>query len=196
MKLKNALISSCIILASCASNQSTNFLSSGSIVLSKTVPNSVASQQIAKEKLDFEDMNQLLGYFPPTDEFSPAFNETWLEINSKEGKVSLMQGDLPIEQFNFTGIISAKEGAYYVSAKQIDPIWNAPASYFINRGLSIPSNSSRAGAYGDMAVFATGGLVIHSAPVWISEVGGLKVSQKKLSKIFSSLPLGSQILVK
>ena len=182
-------------LCSCSTMQdsSDNFLNSGSIVISKILPSeniSTAQSDID----DFEGMNQLLGYFPPSEEFTPAFNETWLEI--RKGKASLMQGGVVIDRINVEGLNLAKSGYYFVNSKELEPLWAAPSTYFTSRGLSIPENNKRSGAYGEMAIFTTGGLVLHSAPVWTSEVGGLKFSQKKLTKLFSSLPLGSQIVVK
>ena len=212
MIFKNALkllclLSSSFIFCSCGAINdmsdptSAGYLGSGSIVISKLVPSSNNLNNIlasTESSDDCSSMNQLLGYFPPSEDFTPAFNEMWLEINTKEHTASLMQGSLATEIFQLTRSVVATPGQYYVKAKELNPLWQAPESYFSKRGLSIPEENSRlrSGAFGDKAIFTTSNLVIHNAPFWNQEVGGLRLSNKKLSKVFSSLPLGSPIVVR
>ena len=171
-----------------------NYLESGTILVSKSVENylNVASLQNSTSN----EMNNLVGFFPPSKDFTPAFNELWLEVNTKNETISVKNGSETVNKFDTYGAKFAKKGSFFITSKNTAPKWQAPNSYFNSRGLAVPQDTNRVGAYGKTAIFATENLVIHTSPFWTSEVGGIKVSEKKLSKVFASLPVGSPIIIK
>ena len=185
---------SILLLASCSYNTPNNYLESGTILVSKSVGNYINTASL-NDNTNTE-MNKLLGFFPASDDFSPAFNELWLEIDTQNETISVKNGSKVIHHFNTFGAKFTSRGHFFVTSKDKAPKWQAPNSYFTSRGLQVPSDKTRAGAYGSVAIFGTNNLVIHSSPFWTSEVGGVKVSESKLNTFFNKLPVGSPIVVK
>lgn len=84
-----------------------------------------------------------------------------------------------------------------VVLKQESPLWYAPDSYFRQRGLRVPAafvqERLRRGALGPYALFLSDGIPLHTAPLWSTEVGGLRVSEEVGAALFSLIPLGTTI---
>ena len=146
-------------------------------------------------------MTPLIGFFPPTTAYVPAINEAWLEVDSSRNTISLHVGSEVVEHTIAEGISDYPTGNYYVTNKIENPVWIANDEYFSSRGLSIPVADNdflrmRKGALGKMLIESSDNLSIHSAPLWTSEVGGIRAKHSDLSPIFESLPIGAPIVVK
>jgi hypothetical protein len=175
------------------SAKNSGFLSTGTIVLSRQLP--AESQEVSQEVF-----SPVLGYIPPMTGILPASNEMWIEIDTQALSVSLYHGNEIVKSFKAEGTVTIAPGKYALQYKQKYPTWYAPNSYFEKRALSVPAEQDRSrfmkGALGEYALYPTSGFIIHSAPFYSNDVGGLRVPEDELSAIFSQLQVGSSVVVK
>lgn len=173
--------------------QQQDFLASGTIIISHSVPDRETSQPETA-------LAPLIGYFPPAASYLPADNETWLEIDRNSKKVNVYKGKSLIKQIAAEGQVSIDVGEYYLQRKQKQPLWYASDEYFQKRQLSTPTAGDRLryrkGALGKYALYPTTTFPIHCGPVWSDDVGGLRISSNDLSSIYYMLPVGAPIVVK
>ncbi len=124
----------------------------------------------------------------------------WLSIDASKGVISLMEGQETIASAQTDGKIKLEPGRYTILHKQRSPLWYAGDSYFTKRGLEVPGAGDksryRRGALGDFALFIDKETSLHSSLVWSDEVGGLRVSDEELRKIYYSVDIGSLIEIK
>ncbi len=189
------LVSICIastLLSGCAKSVFTSpqaseeFTQDGSIVISRPLPHRYnASLPLTA-----------LG-FVPTYQSAPG---NWLLIDTAKKTISLMEG----EKVSMTspadfGLSSIKPGSYSLLHKQRNPLWYAPESYFVSRKLAVPPDGDRSrfrrGALGDFVLYLDKDTPIHSGALWSGDVGGVKLDDNALSKIFYVLQIGSPIQV-
>ncbi len=172
------------------------YLSSGSVVLSKTLPavTTVQSIQSSESRL----FSPIVGYIP--DRFlshaGPSFR---LELDLGKNSLVLFEGNKQIASAKADGSLNLTPGAQLsIKLKEKHPAWYAPDSYFTSRGLSVPRPSDhesrlRRGALGELALFLSDGQVIHSAHWWTSEVGGWRVNETALKSIFEKIESGTRV---
>lgn len=95
---------------------------------------------------------------------------------------------------------SMRPGRYTVALKQANPLWYAPASYFTQRSLPVPAEGSRErfkrGALGSYAIFLNEQTPIHTGPVGMPEIGGLRISPQEMSQIFEAIEVGAPVEVR
>lgn len=188
------------ILSSCSLGifKNKDFVESGTIIISHQVP--LKTAPVAFHSTEEKLFAPLIGYFPPTLSYLPAENETWLEINKANSKISLYKGTTIIKEMKAEGSSSLPTGDYFLQRKQKEPIWYAPDNYFTNRQLKLPSADDklryRKGALGKFALFPTTSFPIHCAPLWSEDVGGLKVTPLDLASIYYMIQVGAPIVVK
>ncbi len=125
---------------------------------------------------------------------------SWLSINLMSRTISLMEGDKTLSTSQAQGLSSLKPGKYELRHKQRNPLWYAPDSYFVSRGVPVPPEGDKnrylRGAFGDFALFIEKDLPIHCSPVWTPEIGGIQISEGDLSKMYYLLPVGAPIEVR
>jgi lipoprotein-anchoring transpeptidase ErfK/SrfK len=174
----------------------TSFLKSGTLLLSHRVP---TKSSIIGMDNNHPTVAPLIGYFPPAIGYVPTKDELWIKISSKEKKLFLMKGKENSLEIQAEGKISVSKGKYLLQQKQKNPLWYAPDSYFSKRLLNIPEQTDRTryrrGAYGEFALYATDSFVIHSAPIWTEEVGGLKIKASDISLLYSQIQIGTPVVV-
>jgi len=189
---KSLLIVALLFLCSCSSG--TGFksvpapalLSDGVIVLSRPAPMvSNVSGEISA-----------LGFLP----VQAAPSGVWLAINSAGTTLSLMDGDKVLSSVSGEGIQKIKPGEYKLMHKQRSALWYAPDSYFSARNLPVPPQGDRLrfrrGALGDFVLFINKETPIHSGPIWLDEIGGIRMNENDISRIYYRLPVGATIEVK
>lgn len=90
-------------------------------------------------------------------------------------------------------------GARSVIGKELNPVWKAPPTYFLRRGLPVPADDSPArlktGALGSQALMLEGAVAIHSGAVWSDDVGGVKVSAQDMALLFDAISIGATVEV-
>ncbi len=108
-------------------------------------------------------------------------------------------GETPITM-KAHGAYSLRKGTYTVALKQTDPLWYAPPTYFLRRGMKVPADGSKArfmrGALGHQALFFDKQLAVHSGPVWNDEIGGVKLSREDMARVFETVSVGTVIEVR
>jgi len=97
------------------------------------------------------------------------------------------------------GAYAMKHGTFSVARKEANPTWEAPPTYFLRRGLSLPPEGSpertMRGALGKQALFLDQGKAIHSGPVWNDDVGGIKLSSQDMALLFDAVTVGATVEV-
>ena len=183
---------------------SSEFLPSGSIVLSRQLP---AEGQVdgdvaipGSSAAETAGLAALVGYFPPSDAFLPADNETWIMIESASSKILVFRGETKVKEIQAEGKVTMGLGNYNLQHKQKRPLWYANDDYFAKRNLPIPPAGDRAryrrGALGTFVLYPKVDFPIHSGPIWSEDVGGLRVSRADLSAIYYMVPVGTAVVVK
>ena len=89
---------------------------------------------------------------------------------------------------------------FSVTRKETNPLWQAPPTYFLRRGLSVPGEGSpersMRGALGGQALFLDQGRAIHSGPIWNDDVGGIKLSSQDMAMLFDAVAVGATVEVR
>lgn len=98
------------------------------------------------------------------------------------------------------GAYAMKPGSFSVTRKETNPLWQAPPTYFLRRGLSVPEDGSpersMRGALGGRAIFLDQGRAIHSGPVWNEDVGGIKIASQDMAMLFDAVTVGATVEVR
>ncbi len=109
------------------------------------------------------------------------------------------EGDSPLI-LKAQGAYAMKHGTFAIVRKEEDPLWQAPPSYFLRRGLPVPAEGSPAremrGALGTHAFFLDHERAIHSGAVWNDDVGGIKLSRQDMSLLFDAVAVGTVVEVR
>jgi len=142
----------------------------------------------------------IFGYAPTTPGFLPAENEAWLLVDKDSKEVALYEGRTEVLRFKAFGEVSLNEGKYFIQSKDVSPSWYASDEYFTSRDLMVPSLQDslrwRKGVLGKQALLLPEGFAIHSARLWTKEVGGLRLEEQELSKLYDKLSPSSLVVVR
>ncbi len=164
-----------------------NWLQDGMIAFSRPAPNVSPAMPIS-----------MLAFFP----VRTSQVGSWLSIESQRGAVSLMDGDKTVSSVHAEGTIGLAPGSYQILHKQRSALWYADDNYFKARKLPIPAQNDksryRRGALGDFALFIGNNapVPLHSGPIWSPEIGGMRLNDDDLSRIYYQLPVGAAVEVK
>ena len=123
-----------------------------------------------------------------------------LTIDTSKHSITIhREGHAPLE-LKAQGAYAMKHGTFSIARKEVNPLWQAPPTYFLRRGLSVPPEGSpeRAmrGALGTQALFLDGERAIHSGPVWNDDVGGIKLSSQDMALLFDAVMVGATVEVR
>lgn len=103
-------------------------------------------------------------------------------------------------KMNAQGAYALTKGTFKVQQKVTDPTWKAPPTYFLRRGLQIPEEGSPAqlvkGALGRQALFMSDTVAIHNSAVWSAEVGGVRLANDDMARLFESVKTGATVEVR
>ena len=161
------------------------FLPSGSIIISSPIPSAITPTPL-----------RLFGFLPSAD----SEKISWLSVDRARGRVALMHGSEEVSSIRAEGVDFLMPGTYSLVHKQRAPLWHAPDSYFTARNLPVPPEGDaarfRRGALGEAALFIDPQTPLHSALAWSSEVGGVRLEEPILDRLYSELPVGAVVEVK
>ncbi len=164
---------------------------SGSITLSRSNPGQAISNS-------YDTPSTALGFVPASLHGAPT--GSWVSIDTSKKSLELMKGDQVVAHLSGLGVESLKPGLFKVKHKQRNPLWYAPDSYFTARSLPTPMEGDKArfrrGALGDFVIFLDQDTPIHSGPIWLDSIGGVKMDEAELSKLYYSLEVGAAVEVK
>jgi hypothetical protein len=98
------------------------------------------------------------------------------------------------------GAYALAKGSFSVVRKEVEPLWQAPPTYFLRRGLQVPDEGTPAramrGALGSQALFISKAVAIHSGPIWNDDVGGVKLSATDMAMLFDVVGIGAAVEVR
>ncbi len=193
-------IGSCIVLSGCAmlgapSHSDKAWLLDGSLVLSRPVP--------VPTKTLVSNTSQASQPSPDTAGAGVTVEQPGVPsiIISREAKTltAIRPGEAPLV-LKTEGAQYLKEGSFSITQKQENPLWYAPRKYFTNRSMTVPEEGSRErfkrAALGSRTIFLNDQTPIHSGPVWMQEIGGLRVNPGEMSQIYSMISVGTRVEVR
>lgn len=181
-----------IISQSTSSKTASRWIKSGELTISRANPGVMLPSATDTQP------TTALGFVPASLHGAPV--GSWVSIDSSQGTIQLMKGDQSVAQLKGTGLASLRPGLFKVKHKQRNPLWYAPDSYFSSRNLPPPVEGDKArfrrGALGDFVIFLDQETPIHSGPIWLDSIGGVKMEEADLSKLYYSLEVGAAVEVK
>jgi hypothetical protein len=164
------------------SNQ--RWLKDGSITIVRNMPSVTSAQPPT-----------VLGLLPDTLD-----GDIWLDIDTGNSLVSLKEGAETLHSTKVEGIEDLTPGTYQLVHKQRRAPWYAPKSYFSRRKLPIPPEGDKSrflrGALGDFALFIDQATPIHSGPVPSDDIGGIKLNEDDIARLYYKLEIGSAIKIR
>jgi lipoprotein-anchoring transpeptidase ErfK/SrfK len=93
-----------------------------------------------------------------------------------------------------------RPGSFSVTQKENDPLWYAPKEYFMKRALPVPPEGSRErfkrAALGNQTLYLNDQTPIHSGPVWMNEIGGVRLNSSAMSELYSMVQVGARVEVR
>ena len=136
--------------------------------------------------------------------------KSWLEINSSAGQVTAKNSMHTVFQMRlqFEDIFQELhfEKKTEVVMVSDNPVWIAPAEYFLARGLPVPpegdSRRFLEGILGSHAIYLSNGQVIHSGPSQAqtldpsTRVNGYRVAPEKMRDLLRHVKVGMPVIVR
>jgi hypothetical protein len=111
-----------------------------------------------------------------------------------------MDGDKEVNVITGEGVEKLKPGIYQLLHKQRNALWYAPDSYFSARDLAIPAQGDRSryrrGALGDFVLYIDKDTPIHNSPIWDDEIGGVRLDDADMSRLYYALEVGAAVEVR
>jgi len=165
-------------------NDSVKWASEGSLVIARPLP-----------KLS-QTETRLWGFMPHKSDSNSKYQ---LVINKSSSSVTVFHGSNRLDTFHIDNIDQLTPGEYTVKHKQRHPVWYATDKYFQNRGLSLPAQNSKErylkGALGDFVIYLDEKTPLHNSAVWAEDVGGIRVADNVIAKIYYQIEVGSLVQV-
>lgn len=163
------------------------WLIDGSLALSRPVPNIELASSTGQSA-------------SPAPEVSSSSGATQIIVSRQAKTVTALRpGQSPLV-FKSEGAQLLSQGSFSVTMKEDRPLWYAPNSYFLKRSLPVPDEGSRErfmrAALGSKALFLNDQTPIHSGPVWLREIGGLRVKSTAMEQLYSMVTVGTRVEVR
>lgn len=130
----------------------------------------------------------------------PTNPSTTLIISRRDRTLTAFRPDAAPLVIKTEGAQHLPTGSFSVMNKEQNPLWYAPREYFTNRSLPVPSEGSRArfrrAALGQRTLYLSNQTPIHSGPVWLREIGGLRVNDSEMVDIYSMVSVGTRVEIR
>jgi hypothetical protein len=112
---------------------------------------------------------------------------------------AIRPGEAPIV-IKADGAQYLREGSFSITSREVAPLWYAPTQYFRRRGMPVPAEGSRErykrAALGSHALYLNNQLPIHSGPIWMEEIGGIRLPENDMAQLFSLATVGMRLDVR
>jgi len=171
--------------------QDRTWLRDGSLGLSRPVPAASRSADSASARASLR-----------TDHTSApdGGGSNFIVISRKDKTLTAVSpGSSPLV-FKSEGAQNLPEGTFSVTLKEENPLWYAPPDYFQKRSLPIPEEGSRErfkrAALGSKTIFLSNHTPIHSGPVWMEEIGGVRLGAAEMQQLFSMITVGTRVEIR
>jgi hypothetical protein len=162
------------------------WLESGSLALSRPIPR------------DFSRDRARLGYLPPPE---VASTDAVQIVISRDARTitAVRPGASPVT-IKTQGAELLPTGSFSVTLKEERPLWYAPNEYFTKRSLKIPEQGCRTrfmrAALGHRVIYLNDQTPIHSGPVWLKEIGGMRLNKHEIDQLYSMVSVGTRVEVR
>lgn len=180
--VSSVLLSACSQLPS--QSPSSSLLQSGVIAISRPIPAPIIRADRGPQKT----------------ESIPVSTVESVIISRVDETITTFNSDGKPVVFRAEGTADLKPGAFTITAKEEHPLWYAPTSYFEKRLMPVPQEGSRdrfrRAALGNKALFLNNSTPIHSGPIWMEEIGGLRVKRSDMPTLFAMLDIGTRVEVR
>jgi lipoprotein-anchoring transpeptidase ErfK/SrfK len=118
---------------------------------------------------------------------------------SSQTITALRSGSTP-QVFKAEGAQVLPQGSFSITLKEDKPLWYAPNEYFTKRSLPVPEQGSRSrfmrAALGQRALYLNDQTPIHSGPVWLREIGGLRLKSSDMDQLYSMITVGTRVEIR
>ncbi|MCB0336950.1 MAG: L,D-transpeptidase [Bdellovibrionales bacterium] len=166
------------------SSNNSDFDKNGSIVTARAIPDVRTPE------------TNMLGFLPQQTD---AQVKIVIDRNAK-ALILLNRDERVLTTQTFEGLERLHAGKYQVMHKQRNALWHAPDNYFQTRDLQTPDEGSqerfRRGALGEFAIFIDADTPLHNGPVWSPQIGGLKIEDDVLAKLYYSVEVGTPVEIR
>jgi hypothetical protein len=178
--------SGCTQLGGRSSSNSSGWLESGSLALSRPVP---AELSTARARLGGKEAAALT-----------TSDVAHLVVSRSSQTITALQPGSAPQVFRAEGAQHLPQGSFSVTIKEDKPLWYAPNEYFLKRSLPIPEQGSRSrfmrAALGQRALYLNDQTPIHSGPVWLREIGGLRIKSSDMAELYAAVSIGTRVEVR
>ncbi len=209
-----------LLLSGCLSgNTASNFSLRDKTPYSSTLENKSSSSSQDNQYLEEGVISFSKPVPVPTVEASPVFSfmpiapmipdfgvkrsnssEMWVFIDSLNNSIEINRGDENILTVEAKATSGLNQGKFSVALKEENALWYANDTYFAKRSQRIPAEGSSdrylKGALGEYAVVLSGGMVIHSSPLFDDSVTGFQVGDGEIRSIYSLLEPGTKVIIR
>jgi hypothetical protein len=187
------MLTACGITSSSTSDKA--WLRDGSLALSRPVPSVSTSPSTSTEAA-----SPRASLRPVSTDLTQSSESSSIVISRKEKTLTAINpGAAPIT-IKTEGAQYLPEGSFSVTLKEENPLWYAPREYFLKRSMVIPEEGSRErfkrAALGPKTIFLNNHTPIHSGPVWMQEIGGIRLSAAEMQQVFSAITVGTRVEVR
>lgn len=162
------------------------WLQNGSLALSRPVPPAISSD---RARLSHPQAAALT-----------STDTSRIVVSRNSRTITAMQPGSEPKVFKAEGAQHLSPGTFSITGKEETPLWYAPDEYFTKRALAIPEEGSRnrfmRAALGQRAMYLNNQSPIHSGPVWLHEIGGLRVKSSDMSLLYSLVTIGTRVEVR
>ncbi|WKZ57088.1 MAG: L,D-transpeptidase [Bdellovibrionota bacterium] len=185
------LFASAVLIAGCSSSVKapTNWIADGSLSIHRPVPQLPVNSELN------QDGATVFAFAPSASIPTSA----WVSVDRQANELRLMQGQQAILTLRGDGLDRLPTGSFTVLHKQREPAWYAPDLYFASRSLDTPAEHSKErylrGALGEYALFLAPELPLHCGPLWLDEIGGVRLSEQDMAQLYYRLEVGAAIQI-
>lgn len=186
-----ALCVSVILSTGCANfsartSSSTGWLESGSLALSRPVPSGVSTARARLSDAAIKDLT--------------ASDVSHIVVSRSSRTITALNPGSAPQVFKAEGAQYLPQGTFSITVKEESPLWYAPNEYFTKRSLPVPEQGSRTrfmrAALGQRTLYLNDQTPIHSGPVWLREIGGVRIKGSDMKQLYSLIPVGTRVEVR
>jgi hypothetical protein len=189
---RSLTLSVCTLLATGCSSLGTRspaaagWLESGSLALSRPVPSETSA---TRARLSEKAAASLM-----------ASDVSHVVVSRSSRTITALNPSSAPQVFKAEGAQYLPQGTFSITVKEESPLWYAPNEYFTKRSIPIPEQGSRSrfmrAALGQRALYLNDQTPIHSGPVWLREIGGVRIKGSDMAQLYSLIPVGTRVEVR
>jgi hypothetical protein len=183
------MLSACSITS--ASDTNKTWLHDGVLALSRPVPPAKVTGETASPRASLR---------PVSADLEQSAQSSSIVISRTDKTLTALSPNSAPIVIKSEGAQYLPQGSYSVTVKEENSLWYAPKEYYLRRSMSVPQEGSRdrfrRAALGPKTIFLNDHTPIHSGPVWMQEIGGVRLSSGEMQQVFSLISVGTRVEVR